>query len=61
MGQRASTLAPGEDGVANRTAQTAPKGAIVIETPLGANIWSIFPNNAIAAKAPIISNIRIQL
>lgn len=45
-------LAPGEDGVANRTAQTAPKGAIVIETPLGANIWSIFPNNAIAAKAP---------
>lgn len=46
------TLAPGEEGVANRTAQTAPKGATVIEIPFGANIWSIFPRIAIAAKAP---------
>lgn len=28
------TLAPGDDGVANNTAETAPKGAIVIEIPL---------------------------
>lgn len=30
------TLAPGDAGVAKRTAQTAPKGAIVIEMPFGA-------------------------
>ena len=36
--ERTITRAAGEDGVANKTAQTAPKGAIVIETPLGANI-----------------------
>ena len=47
-----STLAPGAEGVANRTAQTAPSGAIVIEIPFGANIWSIFPRIAIAANAP---------
>lgn len=32
------TLAPGVVGVAKRTAQTAPNGAIVIDTPFGANI-----------------------
>lgn len=45
-------LAPGEEGVAKRTAQTAPNGAIVIDIPFGANIWSIFPSIAIAANAP---------
>lgn len=45
-------LAPGEEGVANRTAQTAPSGAIVIDIPFDANIWSIFPSIAIAANAP---------
>lgn len=30
--------APGEEGVAKRTADTAPKGAIVIDIPFGANI-----------------------
>lgn len=45
-------LAPGEEGVAKRTAQTAPSGAIVIDIPFGANIWSIFPSIAIAANAP---------
>lgn len=39
--------------MAKRTAQTAPKGAIVIETPLGVSISSILPNIAIAANAPI--------
>ena len=47
------TRAAGEEGVAKRTAQTAPKGAIVIETPFGANNWSIFPKTAIAANAPV--------
>lgn len=46
------TLAPGDDGVANNTAETAPKGAIVIEIPLVAKNWSIFPRIAIAANAP---------
>lgn len=45
-------LAPGEAGVANRTAQTAPSGAIVIDIPFAAIIWSIFPSIAIAANAP---------
>lgn len=45
-------LAPGEEGVANRTALTAPSGAIVIDIPFAANIWSIFPSIAIAANAP---------
>lgn len=45
-------LAPGEAGVANSTAQTAPSGAIVIDIPLAASIWSIFPSIAIAANAP---------
>lgn len=31
-------LAPGVVGVAKRTAQTAPNGAIVIEMPFGAKI-----------------------
>lgn len=44
--------APGDEGVTNRTAETAPKGAIVIEIPFGASIWSIFPNIAMAANAP---------
>lgn len=44
--------APGDEGVTNRIAATAPRGAIVIEIPFGANIWSIFPNIAIAANAP---------
>ena len=48
-----STRAAGEEGAAKRTAETAPKGAIVIEIPLGAKIWSILPNIAIAANAPI--------
>jgi len=39
--------------VTNRTAETAPKGAIVIEIPFGASIWSIFPNIAMAANAPV--------
>lgn len=34
----ASTRAAGAEGVANRTAQTAPNGAIVIESPFGARI-----------------------
>jgi hypothetical protein len=38
--------------VARRTAETAPKGAIVIEIPFGAKTWSNFPNIAIAANAP---------
>lgn len=38
--------------MAKRTAQTAPNGAIVIEIPFGANIWSTFPSMAIAANAP---------
>lgn len=42
--------------MAKRTAQTAPSGAIVIDIPLGANIWSIFPSIAIAANAPIQKN-----
>lgn len=46
------TRAPGEVGVAKRTAQTAPKGAIVIEIPFGLSISSILPNMAIAANAP---------
>lgn len=45
-------LAPGEEGVAKRTAQTAPSGAIVIDIPFDANIWSILPSIAIAANAP---------
>lgn len=44
--------APGEVGVAKRIAQTAPKGAIVIEIPFGLSISSILPNIAIAANAP---------
>lgn len=38
--------------MAKRTAQTAPKGAIVIEIPFDASVWSIFPSIAIAANAP---------
>lgn len=45
-------LAAGEEGVAKRTAQTAPNGATVIDIPFGANIWSIFPSIAIATNAP---------
>ena len=45
-------LAAGAEGVVKRTAETAPKGAIVIERPFGANSWSIFPSSAIAANAP---------
>lgn len=33
-----STRAAGEEGVAKRTAQTAPRGAIVIDIPFGAKI-----------------------
>lgn len=33
-----STLAAGVAGVAKRTAQTAPNGAMVIESPFGAKI-----------------------
>lgn len=36
--ERESTRAAGEEGAAKRTAETAPKGAIVIEIPLGAKI-----------------------
>lgn len=34
---RMCTLAPGDEGVAKRTAQTAPSGATVMEIPFGAN------------------------
>lgn len=45
--------AAGDLGVTNKTAQTAPNGAIVIDNiPLEANISSTFPNIAIAANAP---------
>lgn len=44
--------APGEVGVANRTAETAPSGAIVMNSPLGASAWSTFPKIAMAANAP---------
>ena len=40
--------------MAKRTAQTAPKGAIVIEIPFDASVWSIFPSIAIAANAPVV-------
>lgn len=45
-------LAAGEVGAASKTAQTAPKGAMVKETPLEATIWSILARRAIARKAP---------
>lgn len=38
--------------MAKRTAQTAPRGAIVIEIPFLTKIWSILPNTAMAANAP---------
>lgn len=46
------TRAPGALGVANRTADTAPRGAIVMVSPFEDKSWSIFPNIAIAANAP---------
>ncbi|XP_058075746.1 short-chain dehydrogenase reductase 3b-like [Magnolia sinica] len=46
------TRAPGEVGAANSTADTAPKGAIVMDRPFGASIWSTLPIIAIAADAP---------
>lgn len=47
------TLAAGDLGVMNKTAQTAPNGAIVIDNPFGASNWSTLPNIAIPANAPI--------
>lgn len=46
------TRAEGAEGEAKRRAETAPKGATVIESPFGVNNWSNFPNIAIAANAP---------
>lgn len=56
-----STRAAGEDGVAKSTAQTAPSGAIVIESPFGASIWSIFPRIAMAANAPVFLDILVPI
>ena len=36
-----------------RMAETAPSGATDIEIPFGDKMWSILPNIAIAANAPI--------
>lgn len=44
-----------------RTAVTAPRGAIVIESPFGTKIWSIFPNTAIAANAPAVCAVRKEI
>jgi len=45
-------LAAGEPGALNSTQQTAPRGAIVKETPLYATTWSSFPSTAMAKNAP---------
>jgi len=45
-------LAAGEPGALKSTQQTAPRGAIVKDTPLNATIWSIFPSTAMAKNAP---------
>jgi len=45
-------LAAGESGALKSTQQTAPRGAIVKDTPLNVTIWSIFPSTAMAKNAP---------
>lgn len=44
--------AEGAEGEANKSAETAPNGATVIESPFGVNNWSSFPNMATARNAP---------
>lgn len=46
------TRAEGAEGEANKSAETAPNGATVIESPFGVNNWSSFPNMATATNAP---------
>ena len=50
-----SVVTGGESGAVKSTAQTAPSGAIVNDTPLKAIIWSILPSTAIAKNAPASS------